>query len=124
MNNKKLYINLSNNAQFITFSNMLGLTYTGSEWADAATGTGMKGLIYDGDTVVGVEDFTQCMRDYIKASDPVSGLYPLNDDLIHMIQSAGAYMGWWNEDSPNYLFSNVEGLNPDTAWMFACCYVN
>lgn len=124
MNNKKLYINLSYNAPYITFSNMMGLNYIGGEWAEASTGTGLKGLIYDGDNVVGIEDFTQCMRDYICVSDPVSGLYPLTEDLMYMIQSAGAYMGWWNAESPNYLFASVEGLNTDTAWMFACCYVN
>lgn len=122
LNGKKLYINLSNQAPFITFSNMLGLVYNGGEWGEAATGTGMKGLVYEDSVVVGVEDFTQCMRDYIRASDPVSGLYPLNDDLIHMIQSCGAYMGWWNENSPNYLFESKSNLNAEIAWMFAVCY--
>ncbi len=125
MNGKKLYMNLSNGAPYITISNMLGVIYdpnTG-EWGNSSMGTGMKGLRYDGAVVVAIEDYTQCMTDYVKASDPVTGLYPLNDDLIHMIQSCGAYMGWWNENSPNYLFGTVSGLNTDTAWMFPVCTV-
>lgn len=125
LNGKKLYINLSNGAPYLTFSNLLGVIYdpaTG-EWAASSMGTGMKGLQYDGDIVVAIEDYTECMTNYVKASDPVTGLYPLNDDLIHMIQNCGAYMGWWNASSPNYLFSAVENLNADTAWMFAVCTV-
>lgn len=125
MNGKKLYINLSNGAPNITISNMLGLVYDSNtgEWGTSSMGTGMKGLVYDGNVVIAIEDFTECMSNYVRASDPASGLYPLNDDLIHMFQSCGAYMGWWNESSPNYLFSSVDGLNLETAWMFAVCTV-
>lgn len=125
MNGKKLYVNLSKSAPYITIGDMLGVVYdpnTG-EWGTSSMGTGMKGLQYDGDVVVAVEDYTQCMKDYIMASDPACGLYPLNDDLIHMIQSCGSYLGWWNESSPNYLFGSVKGLNVETAWMFAVCTV-
>lgn len=126
LNGKQLYINLSSSAPNITISNMLGVVYdpnTG-EWGASSMGTGMKGLIYDENgTVIAIEDFTQCMTDYVKASDPVTGLYPLNDDLIYMIKNCGSYMGWWNEQSPNYLFSAVTGLNTETAWMFAVCTV-
>ncbi len=125
LNGKKLYINLSNSAPYLTFGNLLGVVYdpaTG-EWAASSMGTGMKGLQYDGDIVIAIEDYTECMTNYVKASDPATGLYPLNDDLMHMIQSCGAYMGWWNASSPNYLFSSVENLNADTAWMFAVCTV-
>lgn len=126
LNGKQLYMNLSNGAPNITVSNMLGVVYdpnTG-EWGASSMGTGMKGLIYDeNDTAVAIEDFTQCMTDYVMASDPTTGLYPLNDDLIYMIKSCGSYMGWWNELSPNYLFSSVTGLNTETAWMFAVCTV-
>ena len=63
------------------------------------------------------------MTDYVKVSDPVSGLYALNDDLIHMIQNAGEYMGWWDSSNPNFLLTSVEGLNPESGWMFAVCTV-
>lgn len=122
---KKLYMNLSNSAPNITISNMLGIIYdeTTDTWNNSSMGTGMKGLIYDGDIVIAIEDFTDCMGNYVRASDPATGLYPLNDDLIHMVQSCGSYMGWWNIDSPNYLFTSTSGLNPEIAWMFAVCTV-
>ena len=124
LNGKKLYMNLSNGAPYLTISNMLGIVYDPNteSWGNSSMGTGMKGLIYDDINVIGIEDFTLCMWDYCKASDPISGLYPLDDDLIYIIKSCGSYMGWWNVDSPNYLFGTVEGLNTETAWMFAVCY--
>lgn len=125
MDGKKLYMNLSNTAPYLTISNMLGILYDSAteSWTSSSMGTGMKGLQYDGDIVVAVEDYTDCMTNYVKASDPVSGLYPLNDDLIHIIKGCGEYMGWWNIDSPNYLLSTVEDLYVDTGWMFAVCTV-
>lgn len=125
LNGKKLYMNLSNSAPYLTMNVMLGYNYDGAtgDWVASSMGTGMKGLIYDGDQVIAIADFTDCMTNYVKASDPNSGLYPLNDDLIHMVQTSGAYNGWWNVDSPNYLFSSVTGLNTDIAWMFAVCTV-
>lgn len=125
LNGKKLYINLSNAAPHLTFGSMLGINYdtvTG-QWVTSSMGTGMKGLIYDGDTVIAVEDFTDCMSNYVRASDPITGVYPLNDDLIYMIKSCGSYMGWWNADSPNYLFESVTNLYVDSAWLFAVCTI-
>ena len=104
-------------------SDMLGMSYQSGGWTVGSMGTGLKGAVYEGDKIIGIEEFTECMRDYISACDPTNGLYPLNDDLIYMFQSAGAYMGWWNSNSPNYLFSNLTGLNTQIAWMYACCYM-
>ncbi len=125
MNGKKLYMNLSNNAPYLNISAMLGISYDAGtgQWVAGSMGTGMKGLQYDGVEVVAVEDYTDCITNYVKASDPVNGLYPLNDDLIYMIQSCGEYMGWWNSNSPNYRFEAVTDLNTETAWMFAVCTV-
>ncbi len=125
LNGKKLYMNLSYEAPYLTMANMLGIIYdvnTG-EWTTSSMGTGMKGLIYEDNIPVAIEDYTTCMSDYVRASDPMTGLYALNDDLIYMIKSCGSYMGWWNPDSPNYRFEALSGLNVDIAWMFAVCTV-
>lgn len=126
LNGKKLYVNIGKGAPCITMSTMLGLSYNSqtNTWTAGSMGTGLKGALYEEDKMVAVEDFTQCMRDYINCCDPSNGLYPLNDDLIYMFQNAGAYMGWWNSKSPNYQFANLSSLNVDIAWMFACCYVS
>lgn len=125
LNGKKLYINLSNSAPYLTFGNMLGIFYddTIGDWTTSSMGTGMKGVIYEDNIPVAIEDFTDCMGNYIRASDPTSGLYPLNEDLVYMIQSCGSYMGWWNAESANYLFASVTNLNTEIAWMFAACTV-
>lgn len=125
LNGKKLYMNLSNSAPFLTVSNMLGLSYDPAlgEWTSGSMGTGMRGIIYEDGVAVRVEDYTACMTEYVKHSDPVSGLYPLNDDLIRGLQVTGTYMCWWDMEHPNYLFATVEGLDPETAWMFAVCTV-
>lgn len=124
LDGKKLYMNLSNHAPYITFSDMLGLSFNGTEWVEGSTGTGMKGIRYENGQPVCLEDFTQCMRDYITVSDPVSGLYPLTDDLCYMVKQCGDYMGWWDIEHPNYLFAAKANLNAEIAWMFAVCYVD
>lgn len=117
LNGKKLYINLGPNAPYLSMYNMLGV--------NSNMGTGLKGNRYDENGVAIVrEDYTQCMTDYAKCIDSKSGLYPLNDDIAYMIQNAGAYLCWWDETNPNYLFTDVPGTNPETAWLFACCYFN
>lgn len=123
-NGKKLYVNLSLEAPFVTFSNMLGLQYVGGQWADASTGTGLKGHQVENGEITAIIDFTQCMRDYITLSNPNTGLYPLNDDLVYMLQNAGEFQGWWNIDHPNYLFATKPNLNTESAWLFAVCYCN
>lgn len=126
LNGKKLYMNLSYNAPYLTISNMLGVSYDAAtgQWVAGSMGTGMKGVQYDGDIPIAIEDYTDCITNYVMASDPENGLYPLNDDLVHIIKSCGEYMGWWNVSSPNYRFETVTGLNTETAWMFAVCTVD
>ncbi len=125
LNGKKLYMNISNNAPYLTFNQMLGLNYDSAtgQWSSGSMGTAVRGVIYEDGVALYMEDYTQCMSDYVMASDPNSGLYPLNDDLIHMVQISGAYMGWWDASNPNFLLEAVEGLNPESGWMFAVCTV-
>ncbi len=48
------------------------------------------------------------------------GVVPLNDQLIHFVQNAGRYMGWWDH-SNRYIFGDKE-VDTTIAWMFACAY--
>ena len=85
-------------------------------------------------------DYSACLTDYLGVLDAVtnqrdggcvdkaSGLYPLTDDLMHILQNHGEYMGWWNPASENYLFKDGAGnqipdINPEYAWLFMCCYL-
>lgn len=115
LNGKKLYINLGPNAPYLSFYLMLGV--------NSNMGTGLKGNRYDENgTAIVREDYTQCMIDFAKSIDSKSGLYPLTEDIVYMVQSAGSYLCWWDIDNPNYLFEDTPGTNPDSAWLFACCY--
>ncbi len=125
LNGKMLYINIGRSAPYITLGEMVGVVYdagTGT-WGTSNMATGMKGLAYEGTTPVAIIDFTDCMKEYTKASDPRNGLYPLNDDLIYMVKTHGDYVGWWNTGSPTCLFADPEGMNMEIAWMFAVCYL-
>ena len=64
------------------------------------------------------EDYTDAMREYVTARDKTSGVYPLNKDLHYMISMGVQNNGWCNETSPNFLFRDLEGFNPEIGWMF------
>ena len=55
--------------------------------------------------------------------DDVEGVYPLTKDLETIFKAYGEYMGYWDSENLNYLFADVENLNVEMAWLFACCYV-
>lgn len=73
------------------------------------------------------ESYTEALMEYIQVMDEVSGLYPLTEDLVYIFKQRGDYAGWWNKDSATYLFkdangNSIPGINPETAWLFLCCY--
>jgi hypothetical protein len=65
------------------------------------------------------------MMAHFEKMDTTYGVYPLTEDLKVVLQTAGEFNGWWdkNKVGGNYLFSGVNSLNTNIAWMFACCYV-
>ena len=73
------------------------------------------------------ESYSECLLEYIANVDPNTGLYPLTEDLVYIFQQRGEYEGWWNKNSHNYLFVDVNGnpvpgINSEIAWLFLCCY--
>lgn len=71
--------------------------------------------------------YTECLLEYIACMDTVSGVYPMTEDLKYIIQMRGEYVGWWDSESPTFLFYDkdgnpVVGLNTEIAWLFPCCY--
>ncbi len=119
-----LYVALgSGNYRYVNFYGMLGFEQAG--------GTSFRREFYDADgvTFLKKEDYTACFKAYIAAANNSSNtykIYPLNDDLIYMLQNGGAGKGWWDYDGMNYLFigSDEEKIpvNDDIAWMFNVCY--
>ena len=114
---KILYVNLGPDAQYISMYNMLGLSGFG--------GTRLGRQFYDADgKLLRKEDYTACMIAYTECRDPVNNVYPLTEDLAYMLQNGGEYLGWWDIEHPNYLFTAKSNLNTEIAWMFAVCYVD
>ncbi len=115
--------------------------------ANISTTAGLFRYYYDEEgNFVKRENYTSCMQIYSCTKVPeegdraqsvatevyldvATGLYPLTEDLKYVIQNHGEYVGWWDVNSPGYLFENENGinsipdLNTDIAWMFLCCYV-
>lgn len=76
------------------------------------------------------ETYSQCVLTYAQYVDKATGVYPLTEDLKYMIQGHGGFTGWWDMDDPyNCIFRDVdgnvmEGINPELAWLFMCCYLS
>jgi len=75
------------------------------------------------------EEYTEAMTAYNNCVDKSETVYPLTKDLEYIVKSYGEHQGWWNPESPGYLFKDGDGnplpnINLDTAWMFALCYAN
>lgn len=68
-------------------------------------------------------DFAPCVMTYARCVDSGTGLYPLTEDLSYILQTYGAYAGWYDGNSVNYIFRGSAGVNPENAWMFALCWM-
>lgn len=73
------------------------------------------------------ESYNECINAYCAVADEEAGVYPLTEDMVYILQQHGDYYGWWNVDSHSYLFKDANGgsdttINPNVAWLFACCY--
>ena len=118
---KILYVNLGPNAQYVSMYSMLGISGVG--------GTNFGSIHYNKDGSIRLkESYNECMTAYINCRNPQTGsaafeVYPLTEDLMYMLKNGGKHMGWWDESSGNYLFSDLgSSFNPELGWMFAVCY--
>lgn len=72
--------------------------------------------------------YSECLLEYIPCADENMGVYPLTEDLKHIIQNRGEYVGWWDIESSGYIFKDMDGnndstINADIAWLLMCCYI-
>ncbi|MBE6587164.1 MAG: hypothetical protein E7647_01970 [Ruminococcaceae bacterium] len=73
------------------------------------------------------ENYSNCLLSYIDCADEATGVYPLTEDLMYIIQQNGDHMGWWNPEGSNYRFLNTDDtkdltINTEIAWLLMCCY--
>ena len=83
--------------------------------------------------VLRVEIYNQMINAYAEVCDD-AGVVPLTRELEYAIKKMGEQQGWWGDNSIFKLGGEtledgtvVEGtqieINPETAWLFACCYL-
>lgn len=119
----KVYVQLGVAVYGICMKDMVGEIVYDADGVLIATGTSPFRYMYsNGREDFFKEDYTDVMREYVTAADKVSGVYPLNEDLFYMLPLGIENKGWCRENTINYLFRGMEGLNTEIAWMFLLCY--
>ena len=95
---------------------------------DVLDRSGLSSYYFDEDgNFIKKENYTECVMQYLDVMDPETGVYPLTADMIYIIQERGNYVGWWDSESPSFIFKDrnnnpIVGLNTEIAWLFLCCY--
>ena len=119
-----LYVNLGTGAPYYSLAVVTG--------AVGQFGTGFRKVFFNPDGTPEMnpdgtfrkEDYTDAMIAYSLHIDPTTGIYPLTDDLIYMIQNGCETLGWFDPTSANYLLSGKDvTVDPTLLWMFAVCYL-
>jgi hypothetical protein len=67
-------------------------------------------------------DFIEAIAEYADVADE-DGFYPLTVDLIEMYQKLGASKGWYDASIQGFYLFGEEEVNAESAWLFACAYV-
>lgn len=118
-----LYVNLGDSAPYLAMSKCMGVT-------DEHAVYKLVYVYYDENgTPIKKESYNACMTEYVKARCPSTDVYPLNDDLIFILQQASLVKGWGDISSVDYMFydangEKIPGVIPEIAWMYACCYLS
>lgn len=82
----------------------------------------MSSYIYDDEgNYVCKEAYNALINQYYEVCDKGTGLYPLDKYMEKAIKNHGKQAGWWNPQSPMYLFGS--DINQSNAWLFACCTI-
>ena len=109
---------------------------------DILANQGIRAYLYDTNgSFLRKEEYTSYLSQYyyephpsydsdgtpVNMLDSTKMVYPLNADLIYILQTYTEAKQWDDPNSPNYLFKDsggniVPGINNALAWMFALCY--
>lgn len=91
--------------------------------------SGISKYVFDeNDECIEKISYSECILEYIDYADTSTGVYPLTEDLKLIMQERGNYVGWWDSESPGFVFKDsagtpISGLNVENAWLFMCAYV-
>ena len=104
-----LYLQLDSSAPYISFADLL------------ANG-GMKVYFFDEEgNFLKKEEYTDYMNACVTYMDTAYGVYPVTETLAYILQTYGEYVGWFDSTNDSYIFGTVTA-DPNSAWLFACCY--
>lgn len=104
-----LYLRLDAYAPYISFEDLL------------ANG-GMKVYFFDEEgNFLKKEEYTEYMNACVTYMDATYGVYPVTETMAYILQTYGSKVEWYDAESASYLFSGITA-DPDSAWLFACCY--
>lgn len=75
------------------------------------------------------ESYSECILEYLEVMDEASGMYPLTEDLMYIIQQFGDHQGWWDPEHLSYRFKDMDGnvipgYNNEIAWLLMCYYID
>lgn len=119
-----LYVNLGESAPHLALSDCMAVTDEDAVYL-------LIDVIYDDDgKPVARTSYNECLTDYVNARCTNTDVYPLNDDLILILQRASELKGWadYENDKSDYLFKDsvtnerIPGADPEITWMYAVCY--
>lgn len=115
-NGPVMLVHLGTGAPCVALSDVIGYTGTG--------GSNFGKYIYNGKTLIKKERYNSLLENYMKNMDPNKFVYPLTKDLMYIMKNGGEQRGWWSSNTQgNVVYTTYPNLNPEIAWMFACCYV-
>ena len=104
-----LYLRLDEYAPYISFEDLL------------ANG-GMKVYFFDEEgNFQKKEEYTDYMNACVTYMDATYGVYPVTETRAYILQTYGSYVNWFNPENDSYLFGSI-AADPNSAWLFACCY--
>lgn len=89
-------------------------------YVDQNVGGNIGGYVYDDNgNFLAKYSYNEMIKTYMDNADAKYGVVALTEELVECLMLHGESNGWFDPDSPTYLFRNVD-INPENAWLFLC----
>lgn len=112
---KLVYVRIGSNSQYLDVS----IAFIAG-FVDENIGQNFGGYVYDENgNFVDKYSYNDMIGAYYEHCDS-NGVYPLTAELAEAIKCHGESAGWWNSESPNFLFEG-KMFEEKNAWLFLCC---
>lgn len=89
-------------------------------YVDENVGGNIGGYVYDDNgNFLAKYSYNEMIKTYMDNADAKYGVVALTEELVECLMLHGNFNGWFDPNSPAYLFHNVD-INPENAWLFLC----